>query len=101
MEIKLRKSSTSIILSINIIIFAIVNKILIIKNCRKLVFINSLLKLLSTVLSTVQKNCDRQKLFIFFSSHRALKIFYQLFNTAFSYYYQHEKQITYMNIKKF
>jgi len=53
-------------------IFTIVNKILIIKNCRILVLNN----FFTQILSTLQKNCKRQKTF---SSHRTLRIFSEFF----------------------
>ena len=69
-------------------IFAIVNKILITKNCQILIsIINFLLEYHQLYSKTARKKNH------LFSSHRivfsqkSLRIFYQLFNTAFSYFY--------------
>jgi len=73
-------------------IFAVVNKILIIKNCQILVLNNFLLKYYQLYRKTPR---DKNHLF---SSHRTLRIFSEFFSTAFFYFYQHEKKY---DIKKF
>ena len=58
-------------------ILAIINMILIAKNCRKLIFNNFLLKYCELYRKTVRdKNC--------LSSHKGLRIFSEFFNTVFS-----------------
>ena len=73
--------------------YIMINKILMTKNCRILVFNN----FFSQILSTLQKNFTvrNKNCLFFFSSLRTLRIFSeifnQLFNTAFSFLYQHKK----------
>ena len=79
-------------------IFAIVDKILIIKNCRKLVFNNFILKYYKLYRKiTRDKNC-------LFSSHRALRIFLEFFQNFLTPYFLMLKMRKYSNkksIKKF
>jgi len=67
--------------------FSIVNKISIIKNHRILILNNFLFKYYPLQKNST-KNSKRQKLFISFSqnSKNFFRIFYQLFNIAFSYW---------------
>ena len=66
-------------------IFAIVNKILIAKNCHKLIFINFVLKYYQFYRKTTR---DKNYLF---SSRRALRIFLEFFNTVFFHFGKNEK----------
>jgi len=66
-------------------ISAIVTKILIAKNCRKLVFNNFLLKYYQLYRKPARdENC-------LFSFHRTLRIFSEFFNTVFSHIGKNEK----------
>ena len=65
-------------------IFAIVNKILITKNCRELTFNHFLFKYQLYKKTARDKNC-------LFSSHKILRIFLEFFNTVFSHVGKNEK----------